>query len=112
MPKKKIINESLVNYLVQSNLPMSTVNNDSFKKLIKNLSPDCSLPSRGFLTYNLIPEKVIVLIFLFYQITVNYYVKILIILKYNILKEKLLCDLKTVSMCCITNDIWTSNSQF
>ena len=40
---------------------MSTVKNDSLKKLIKNLSPDYMLPSRDFLTYNLIPEKVIVL---------------------------------------------------
>ena len=54
--KKKMINDSLVNYLVSSNLPMSTVNNDSFKKFIKILSLEYSLPSRGFLTYNLIPE--------------------------------------------------------
>ena len=53
-----MINESLVNYLVSSNLPMSTVNNASFKKFIKILSPEYSLPSRGFLTYNLIPEQV------------------------------------------------------
>ena len=56
--KKKMINDSLVNYLVSSNLPMSTVNNDSFKKFIKILSLEYSLPSRGFLTYNLIPEQV------------------------------------------------------
>ena len=71
--KKKTINESLVNYLVQSNLPMSTVNNDSFKKFIKNLSPDYTLPSRGFLTYNLIPEKVTV----FNLFTLSNYCKLL-----------------------------------
>ena len=62
--KKRNINDSLVNYLISSNLPMSMVNNESFKQFIKNLSPEYALPSRSFLTYNLIPAKVIVRIFL------------------------------------------------
>ena len=37
---KRNINDSLVNYLISSNLPMSMVNNESFKQFIKNLSPE------------------------------------------------------------------------
>ena len=58
--KKKKIDDSLVNFLVNNNLPMSIVNNENFKKFVKNLTNDYNLPSRGFLTYNLIPEKVVI----------------------------------------------------
>ena len=54
------INEKLVDFVVGCSLPNSIVNNLYFRNLIKALVPEYEykLPSRGFFSNTLIPEKV------------------------------------------------------
>ena len=56
--KKKIIDEKLTNFIVNGNLPISVVNNESFQKFVEILNSNYKLPSRHTITKQILPHMV------------------------------------------------------
>jgi hypothetical protein len=54
----KLLNRSLINFIVHTNQPISIVENSSFKEFVNSLSSQYKVPCRNNLRMNLIPAMV------------------------------------------------------
>lgn len=57
--KQVTMNNKLIDFIVENNMPISIVKSEKFKALLKEALPSYVLPCRQTITQNLIPEKVI-----------------------------------------------------
>lgn len=81
-PKSHAITDSILFYIVSANLPLSTTENDGFKKLMKTVAPLYKVPCRKTIT-KLLDEK------------------------YELCLDSLKTALRNVQYYSITCDIWT-----
>ena len=62
--KIKKVDDLIVDFLIENNLPLSLINSEKFKKLLHLDFRDYTLPSKTFLRHRLLPEKVMITYFI------------------------------------------------
>lgn len=80
-------NNSLLEFLVKTNQPLSLVENNYFRNFIRILNDKVNVPTRNILKTDLVPEK------------------------YNLVKQQIKNKIKYIAKVSLTIDCWVSNSQ-